>query len=358
MRRSSLSSALLCPLGVWVLCLCACQEDPLYRARWEALQLAADHPEQAEASVAELLRMVDDPRAAWRTAAQAALVRVAPWHAPSLVSALCDVPDASPEYRSALRTALRSSGAAGAEALLARLANPGHSNVRELGNLLAQLGAAALEPLRTTLRSEDPKLQLSALWTAGQMGREALALVPELITLAQAPQAGLSKQALASLVLIAPADERVIACLESVSVSADATRQAWALEALASTEFFRQRWSATAIWQRYSTHALAPAIEACASTDTARRALGSAVVELLWDPATQAQWREERPLSELLRELENEFPQARARACLQLGLRTEDRDPAIAALRAALRDSHAGVVACAGRALQHLGAQP
>jgi hypothetical protein len=336
----------------------ACGGNDAFDGRWSALREAARPAQTTEASIHQLMRLVDDPEPAWRRAADRALAQLAPTHAQTLVTLFCDVEDASPEYRAALRLALTRSGEAGAQALTQRLMNAGRSNPRELGIVLAAIGAPALTALRDSLCNRDPRCRAIAAWTLGEMGRPARPRLDELLQCAQSDEPLVAMRAIAALSRIAPEDPAVQGEFTRLAESADGVRAGAAKDALARGALLEARLPAAEMLRIHGARNWEPAVDAMKSPETPSGRLAAQLFTHALSEEFRALLGGESNASLLMRQMENDLAQTRALACLSLALISSDPVSRSAALRVALQDSHPAVVHCARVALQHMGEQP
>lgn len=336
----------------------SCGGDEAFEARWGALRQAARPAETTEADIHQLMRMVDDPEPAWRRAADRALVQLAPMHAQTLVTLLCEVDGASPEYRAALRLALTQAGEPGAQALAQRLMNAGQSNPRELGVVLAGIGAPALGVLKESVSADDLRRRAVTAWILGEMGAPARPLLAELLQCAQQDESFVAVRAIAALARIAPDDPAVLRELMRLANGPDGERAGAARDALARCAVLKASLPAAELLRVHGARCWEPAVDAMKSAETPAGRLAAQLFGLALSEEFRPLLQRETNADLLMRELENDLAQTRALACLRLALVSSNPAPRSAALRVALQDAHPAVVQCARLALQHMGEQP
>lgn len=337
-----------------LLLLASCTQD----ARWQALNSAAGDAAVTGDVIDELLRMADDPRPQWRAAAQRGLDHQAERQADQLVSLLCGVEAPSPEYRGAIKKALARSGAPGARALVSRWLDANQSNARELGTIVAAIGAPALPVLEEQLADGDMRRRAIAAWTAGEMGTAGTPLIALLIERSVRDELPVSRHALTALAKIAPADPRSLAAMTSVSGSDQAELASAAQDALARCAVQQSLMPAVDVLRVHGRRAVEPAVDAMKAGDSAQARLAAGLLAALLTPEFEGLVATAAKPADLMREVENDLAQTRALACLQLAVADGERDARVAALRTGLRDGHPAVAHCARVALLRMGEQP
>jgi hypothetical protein len=328
--------------------------DPFTRGM-SALALARVAPEQCAEAIPRLLELVDGPDEALAAAARRELARVARHHVPQLLANYTEVEDASLDFRSALRAALVAAGPDAVGPLRAQLLAGGVSNPRQLGQILADIGASAVAPLVADLADPDARRRVCTAWVLARLGRDAQAAAPALAQLLERDAAPVARQAALALAEVAPLEPATRAAL----ARARAQRGAELDEALARLALNRVRLGVQedtdAQLFALGLEAFVPAVEACAGKERALREAGErhlrarfAALALGLAPAGLGA---QRDLARLQEKLDERDPGTRARAVLDLAALGARAQAFVGPLAAHLGDGHPGVALAARLAL-------
>ena len=334
------------------------EPDPFERGM-SALALARVAPADCAEAIPRLLELVDLPDARLAAAGRAELARVAHLQAESLVYYLTEVPDSSPEFRSALRAALVAAGAPAVEPLRARLVASGASNPREIGQLLADIGASAVEPMLADLRDAESRRRLCAAWVLGRLGPGAKSAVPALAELLERDELAVARQAALSLADVAPLEESTRATLTAAQARRGGELASPLREALARLALQRAAQGVREECERMlfalGSEAFGPASESCAGPEELRRAAGERHLHLTYCALAlglplERSGSESDP-ARLQERLDDQDPATRAHAALEIALLGARGLPFAQALASHLRDPHPGVALSARYAL-------
>jgi hypothetical protein len=184
--------------------------DPFERAL-AAMALCERSPEHAARAVPVLLETVDRSDVGLEREAAQALVRAAPRAAEALVASLFSDEFMTADRRSAALAALASSGAVGAEAIVAALRGSSRARTGEVAVLLVRIGAPSAPALAALLAEGGPsELQGYAAYVLGQMGPAARAALPALEAARSHPDPAVRNAVLEALqrVQASPATQR------------------------------------------------------------------------------------------------------------------------------------------------------
>jgi hypothetical protein len=327
-----------------------------------ALALARVAPAECAEAIPRLLELVDLPDAALAAAGRAELARVAHLQAESLVHYLTEVPDSSPEFRSALRAALVEAGAPAVAPLRAHLVASGASNPREIGQLLADIGASSVEPMVADLRDAEMRRRLCAAWVLGRLGPQARSAVPLLADLLERDELPVARQAALSLAEVAPLEESTRATLTAALSQRGGALASPLREALARLALQRAalgvREDTTRVLFALGAEAFGPAAESCGAPEGARRAAGERHLHLCYCALALGlpleRFASESDPARLQERLDDQDPATRARAALEIATLGTRGLPFTQALVSHLRDPHAGVASSARYALLQL----